>query len=354
MKVALVGLPKSGKSTVFAAVTGQTVDPYAAPEVRHAVVRVPDERLAYLTKICNPKKVIEATIEFLDVPGASLEDVAGQEEWRRLLPQVRLADLLVVVVRDFENASVPAYKNRVDPRADFLAVWEEFIFADLDTVTTRVDRIEKSLKKPTKTHDAEKRELALLIRCREALEAEKPLSTVIQTEEEKRQLGSFSFLTEKKIVCVRNVSENQANDAVPLDVPNVADSIALSAAIEADIAALDASERDAFLRDLGIDSPARDRLIRACYRAGGMISFLTMGPDEVRAWTIHEGDTAVQAAARIHTDLANSFIRAETVSYDELVANTDLKGAKAAGKVRKEGKQYIVQDGDILNILANA
>lgn len=354
MKVALVGLPKSGKSTLFSAVTGTTVDAFAAPEVRHAVVRVPDERLAYLTDLYKPKKVTEATIEFVDVPGASLDDAGGQQEWKRLLPQVRLADLLVVVVRDFENPSVPAYKDRVDPRADFDVVWEEFIFADLDTVTTRLERLEKSLKKPSKSHEAEKREQALLIRCKEALEAEHPLTTVLHGEDDKRHLASFAFLTEKNVVCVRNVSEDRANEAEPLDVANARDSIALSAEIEAEIAALDAPERAAFLLELGIQSPARDRLIRACYRAGGLISFLTMGPDEVRAWTIHAGDTAVDAAAKIHTDLANAFIRAETVAYDDLVAHTDMKGAKAAGKVRKEGKQYVVQDGDILNILANA
>jgi len=354
MKAALVGLPQSGKSTLFSAVTGTPLDPFAAPGVHMATVRVPDERLAYLTDLYNPKKVTEATIEFVDVPGASLDDAAGQQEWKRLLPQVRLADLLVVVVRDFENPSVPAYKNRVDPKADFDAVWEEFIFADLDTVTTRLDKLDKALKKPSRSHDAEKREQALLLRCKEALEAEQPLSTVLHHEDDKRQLASFAFLTEKNVVCVRNVSEDRANDSEPLVVPNARDSIALSAEIEAEIAALDASERDAFLSELGIKSPARDRLVKACYRAGGLISFLTMGPDEVRAWTIHAGDTAVDAAARIHTDLANAFIRAETVTYDDLVAHTDMKGAKAAGKVRKEGKQYVVQDGDILNILANA
>jgi len=354
VKAAFVGLPKSGKSTLFSAVTGMKVDPYAAPDVHQAVVRVPDERLAYLTKLYNPKKVTEATIEFLDVPGCSLDDAKGQDEWRRLLPAVRLADLLVVVVRDFQNASVPAYRNRIDPRADFDQVWQEFIFADLDQVTTRVDRLEKALKKPSKTHDAEKRELAIMMRCREALEAEKPLSGILTHEDEKRQLASFAFLSEKPIVCVRNVSDDRANDTSSFELPHVADSITLSASIEAEIAALDPADRPAFIQDLGLTTSARDRLIRACYHAGGLISFLTMGPDECRAWTVHANGTAVDAAAKIHTDLANNFIRAETVAYDDLVAHADMKGARAAGKVRKEGKHYIVKDGDILNILANA
>lgn len=354
MKVALIGPPQSGKSTVFAAVTGLAVDPYAAPEPRHGMVKVPDSRLAYLTQLCQPKKVVEATIDFIDVPGVALDDPRGQDEWRRLLPAVRQADLLVVVVRDFQDDAVPTYRNRVDGRADFDLVWDELIFADLDAVTTRLDRLDKALKKPSKSHESEKREHATLERCREALEANRPLSSVLTSEEEQRLLASFAFLTEKPLVGVRNVSDDQLASAVAWDVPHVHDVVTMSAAIEAEIAALDPGDRPAFLADLGLSAPARDRLIQECYRAGGLISFLTIGPDEVRAWTIPRGASAVEAAAKVHTDLARGFIRAETVSYDDLVAHTDMKGAKAAGRVRKEGKGYIVADGDILNILANA
>lgn len=352
MNVALIGLPQSGKSTLFAAITAQKADAYAPVEVRHGIVNVPDERITYLTKICNPKKVVEATIEFMDVPGFSLEDPKGQADLRRLLPTMRQAELLVVVVRDFENASVPMYKNRIDPMADFGAVWEELIFADLDTVTTRLERIDKALKKPTKSHEEEKRQQALLLRCNEALESSRPLSSVIKSEDDKRLLSSFAFLTEKPIVCVRNVSDDQAVDASPLEAEHIEATIALSASIEAEIASLDPEDRGAFLADLGLEALARDRLIRLCYQAGGLISFLTMGADEVRAWTITRGSTAVEAAGKIHSDLARGFIRAETVAYDDLVACTDLKGARAAGKLRKEGKGYVVSDGDILNILA--
>lgn len=352
MKAAIIGLPQSGKSTVFAAVTGTRVDPHAAPEPRQAVVHVPEPRLAYLVQLYRPKKVTEAAMEFVDVPGCALDDARGQDEWRRLLPTVRQADLLVVVVRAFEKASVQPYKNRVDPRADFSAVWDEIIFADLDTVTTRVQRIEAALKKPTKMHDAEKRELALLGRCKDALESGQPLSTVLITEEDRRQLSSFALLSEKPLVCVQNVADDRAADTEALEQEHVKASLNLSASIEAEIALLDAADRSTFLAELGLKFPARDRLIRSCYSAGGMISFLTMGPDEVRAWTVRKGDTAVDAAAKIHTDLARGFIRAETVAYHDLVAHTDMKGAKAAGKVRKEGKSYVVNDGDILTILA--
>lgn len=353
MKAAIIGLPQSGKSTLFSAVTGTVVDPFAPPEPVHAVVRVPDPRLDYLSELCKPKKVTEATIEFIDVPGCALDDAKGQEHWRRQLPVVREADLLIVVVADFENPSVPAYRGRIDPPADFAAVWDELIFADLDTVTTRLERLEKALKKPSRSHDREKREQALLIKCRDAVEAQTPLSSLSFTGEERRLASSFAFVTEKPCVCVRNVSDDRITTACGLEAKHVAASVALSAAIEAEIAMLDAADRPEFLSELGLSEPARGHLIRTCYQAGGLISFLTMGPDEVRAWTVRKGTTAQGAANKIHTDLARGFVRAETVAFDDLVAHKDWQRAKAAGKVRTEGKTYIVADGDILNILWN-
>ncbi len=354
MKVVITGLPQSGKSTVFSAVTGIAVDPYAAPQPHPGVVRVPDTRLKYLTELYHPKKVTEATIEFVDVPGCSLSDPHGREAWKHILPTVRQAELLVIVVRDFENPAVPAYRDRIDAQADFDEMWAELIFADLDAVTTRLDRLEKAVKKPTGSLDAQKHEMALLQRCREALEADSPLSTVVHTESDRAAVSSFSFLTQKPIVCVRNVSDDRVASTEPLTAGHAAASIVLSASIESEIACLEPEDRTAFLADLGVEAPARDRLIQTCYAAMGLISFLTMGEDEVRAWTIAKGCTAVEAAGKIHTDLAHGFIRAETVAYEDLLANKDMKGARAAGKVRKEGKSYVVTDGDILNILSSA
>ena len=353
MKAAIIGLPQSGKTTLFSAVTGVTVDPYAPPGPHQAVVHVPDPRLTFLAELSKPKKVTEATVDFVDVPGCALDDPNGQEHWRRLLPVVRQADLLVLVVRDFQNDTVPAYRDRVDAKADFALVWDELIFADLETVTTRVERIELALKKPTGAHEVEKREMALLTRCRETLESEAPLSSVITTDDERRQISSFGFLTEKPLVGVRNVSDDQTGIREQWDIPHVYETVALSASIEAEIVALDPEDRPAFLADLEIEEPARDRLIQTCYRACRLISFLTMNPEEARAWAVPEGTTAVEAAGKVHTDLARGFIRAETVAFDELVAHKDLKGARAAGRVRKEGKSYVVQDGDVLYILAN-
>ena len=183
-------------------------------------------------------------------------------------------------------------------------------------------------------------------------ENDKPLATVIVTEVDERMLGGFSFLSVKPILGVRNVSDDRAAEDQPLVHDHLEASITLSASIEAEIATLDPADRDAFLSELGLSDPARDRLVRACYTAGGMISFLTMGADEVRAWPVRKDSTAVEAAGKIHTDLARSFIRAETIGFDELIEIGDLRSAKSAGKLRKEGKTYIVQDGDILNILA--
>lgn len=352
MKAAIIGLPRSGKSTLFQAVTGREVDPYAPPVAKQAVVHVPDPRLEVLSNLFKSKKIVEATIEFEDIPGCSLDDAKGQAEWRGVLPLVRQADLLVVVIRDFENASVPAYRDRVDASQDLTIVWDEIIFADLDAVTKRVEKLHAQLKKPTKTHDQEQRELALLERCSQALESGAPLSTVLNNDEERQQVASFAFLTEKPLLCVRNVSDDRAAGEECLASDHLAASVALSASIESEIAILEPEDRSMFLEDLGLKEPARDRLIRLCYSSCGLISFLTTVADESLAWTISKGTTAVGAAAKIHTDLSRGFIRAETVAYDDLIAHEDMKGAKAAGKVRKEGKGYVVADGDVLNILS--
>lgn len=353
MRAAIIGLPKSGKGTVFAAATGLTVDPYAPPQPHQAVVKVPDSRLDYLVKLNNPKKTTLATMELVDIPGCSLEDNKGRDEWRKLLPSVRQAEVLVVVVRDFENESVPAYRNRVNAQADFEEVWSELVFSDLESVANRMEKLEKALKKPSATHDQEKHEMALLQRCRDALEAERPLASALQTENDRQALASFAFLTEKPLITVRNVSDSKIQSAQPLKAEHARANIVMSASIEAEIAQLDAADRAAFMADLGIAESARDRLIKTCYDALGLISFLTMGPEEVRAWTVRQGSTAQEAAGKIHTDLARGFVRAETVAYTDLLEHKDMKGAKAAGKVRKEGKSYIVQDGDIMLILAS-
>ncbi len=353
MKTAIIGLPLAGKTTLAGAVTGTAPDTVGLPQVRHAVVKVPDERLGVLDRMYAPKKVTEATIEYIDVPGFSLADQRGLDDLKKYLPEIRQAELLVVVVRAFQSDSVSAYRNRVDPQGDLAEFREELVYADLETVSNRVEKIEKALKKPTKTHDAEKREFELLTLCKDALEQSKPLSTIITSDDARQVVASFGLLTPKPLLAVFNVSEERANAPDPPPGEFMVGAINLCALTELDIAQLDAEDRPAFLADLGVTQPARDRLIKKCYEALGLVSFLTVGPDEVRAWTIPAGADAVEAAGKIHSDIARGFIRAETVAYDDLIEAGDMKAAKAAGKIRQEGKTYVVLDGDVINFKFN-
>lgn len=353
MKIAFVGPPQSGKTTLFRAVTGQFEDPTHGMQERVAVVKVPDTRLDFLAALYKPKKVTPATIEIVDVPGFSQTTAQQQAEFRRHIPNLKLCDGLVAVVRAFDNPDIVAYRDRVDPKADLEELQAELIFADLETVANRIERLEKALTKPTKTHDQEKRELALLQRCRDALENEKPLSGVVTTDEEQKLVKGFRFLTQMPLIVVVNVSDRDARAPKLFDDPHARAMIGLCANTEADIAQLPPDDRKAFLEDLGVREPAKDRLIQACYEGVGLISFLTYGEDEVRAWSIRRGTVAVDAAGEIHTDLARGFIRAETVAFEDLRAAGDMKAAKAAGKVRLEGKTYVVQDGDCIIIKFN-
>lgn len=353
MKVAIIGLPQSGKTTLAAAATGFMPQPGGMPRVHHATVKVPDERLNTLAEMFSRTELVEATIEHIDVPGLSLADHKGQEDLRRFLPDMRQSDMLLAVIRAFHDPAVPAYRNRIDPEADFKELTEELFFADFETISTRLEKIEKALTKPTKTHDQEKREHAVLTHCREALEKSQPLSTVLANQEDRRFVSNYGLLTLKRLLVVYNVAEEQAAAPDPPAPANTVGAINLCARTEWEIAQLDPADRSAFLADLGVQSPAGQRLIRQCYQALGLISFLTIGDDQVRAWTIEQGVDAVQAAGKVHSDIARGFIRAETVAYDDFIAAGDMKAAKAAGKVRQEGKTYVVQDGDIINFKFN-
>ena len=353
MKFAIIGPPQSGKSTLFAAITGQKTDPSQAPGERLATVHVPDARLDYLAEVYKPKKYTTANLEFLDIPGVSLADAHGQTEFRKAMQSVRKCDGIVMVVRGFQSDSVASYRNRVDPKADLTELHSEIIFADLEQVTNRIEKLEKSVQKPTKTRDAELRELAMMKRVVAALEKEAPVSSTITNEEERNIAASFGFLTLKPVMVVINVGEGDIAKAAPFQHEHARATIALAAEIEAEISQLEPADRTAFLTDLGISEPAKARLIRTCYDAVGLISFLTCGEDEVRAWTIAKGTQAVDAAGKIHSDIQRGFIRAETVAFDDFKSNKDMKGAKAANKVRLEAKHYVVQDGDIINFRFN-
>jgi GTP-binding protein YchF len=348
MKFALIGPPQSGKSTLFTAITGQPPDPAQMSVERRAAVKVPDERLEFLAALYKPKKRTEATLEFIDVPGISLSDPHGQAEFRRYAADLRTCDGLVAVVRAFESPAVAPYRGRIDPKGDLDELHTELLFADLEQVTKRIEKLEKAATKPSKTQEAERRELALMQRIHALLEKEQPIGGAVHNEEEQKLSTSFGFLMQKPLLVVINVGEGDVQKPPAFEHPTAAGTIALSAEIEAEIAQLPAADRAAFLADLGLREPAKNRLIRACYDAVGLISFLTAGEEEVRAWTIRRNTPAVEAAGKIHTDIQRGFIRAETIAFSELKAAGDMKAAKAGGKVRLEGKAYIVQDGDVI------
>ncbi|MBN2211829.1 MAG: redox-regulated ATPase YchF [Sedimentisphaerales bacterium] len=357
MQAALIGLTQSGKSTLFSAVTeGHT---HAGAAIGHqtdkAVVKVPDDRLAVLTEVYQPKKTTHATIEFLDLPGLSFLDEAHRQEARRIVAQARQADMLVWVVRAFNNPQAAAYRDRINPPADYDELNTELLLADLELIANRIDKLQKSITKPTPHVQQDKVELALLQRCHEAVENERPIRSVIASPEEEKLLRSFGFLTLKPRAVVVNVGEDAIGQPAALTAEQTGcDTLALSAEIEAEIAALDPADRAAFMEDMHLADSAKDRLIRICYHAMRLISFLTVGPDEVRAWTIPADCPAVEAAGAVHSDIQRGFIRAETVHYDDfLAAGKDMKAAKAAGKVRLEGKTYPVRDGDIINFRFN-
>jgi len=350
MRVALVGPPQSGKSTLFAAIAeagGSHVDVSRPDQPHLAVVKVPDSRVDWLMDQYHTTKTIYAELEFLDLPGFDLSDLAGRNRSKAHWPAMRQSDMILFVVRGFADETTAAYRDRIDPAADVAELREEMLFADLEQVTTRIEKLEQAIKKPTPKRDEQQRELALMQKLREALENEQPVADVITNDTEDKLIRTFGLLSRMPTLTVINCGEDQLNDGDTEDV------VRLSARIEREIAELAPADRALFLADLGIEEVAKDRLIRACYETVNLISFLTHGDDECRAWTIPAGTDAVTAAGKIHTDIARGFIRAETVAFDDLQAAGDEKGARAAGKIRLEGKTYVVQDGDVINFRFN-
>ncbi|MCU0918522.1 MAG: redox-regulated ATPase YchF [Planctomycetes bacterium] len=355
MKTALLGLSQSGKSTIFAALSGKAIPPPGLNVIEEAIVPVPDERLLWLEKLYRPEKRVHATTDVLDLPGFSFTDDHGRAAARRLINQIRTVDMLVLVVRAFEDPSVPPYRNSVNPKRDLSELQTELLLADLELVTTRIEKLEKQVTRPTKTQAQDKAELALQKRLAEAIEAEKPISSAIQTEDELVVIKSLGFLTLKPMAVVINVGENDLDKSFDLGdvMGGTAPMVTMCAKLEHELAQLDEESRVTFKADLGIKESAAEKFVQICYAALGLISFLTVGSDEVRAWPIHKGTIAVDAAGKVHSDIKRGFIRAETMAYDDLKALSDEKAVKAAGKMRLEGKEYVVNDGDIINFRFN-
>lgn len=355
MKTALLGLSQSGKSTIFSAISGKAIPPMGLNNIEEAIVPVPDERLVWLEGLYKPQKVVRGTMDVLDLPGFSFTDEHGRTAARRLIGQIRSVDMLVMVIRAFEDPSVPPYRNKVDPKRDLVELQTELLLADLELVTTRIEKLEVQVKKPTKTQAQDKAELALQKRLQEAIESEKPISSVIENEEELNIIKSLGFLTLKPMAVVVNVGENQLDKTFDLGevMGGVVPVVTMCAKLEHELAQLDEESRTVFKADLGITESAAEKFVKICYSALGLISFLTVGPDEVRAWPIRKGISALDAAGKIHSDIKRGFIRAETMAYEDLKTLGDEKAVKAAGKMRLEGKEYVVKDGDIINFRFN-
>ena len=355
MKVALLGLLQSGKSTILSAVSGKAIPPLGSTAIEEAIVPVPDERLDWLTEYHKPKKTTHATIDCLDLPGFNFTDEHGRAAARRLINQIRTVDLLVLVVRSFEDPTVPPYRNTVNPAGDLAELKTELLLADLELVATRIEKLEKQVHKPTKTQAHDKAELALQKKLQQAIESEKPISSAVETDAEREMIKSLGFLTLKPMAVAVNVGEEQLekktdfSSAIESSVPVVT----ICAKLEYELAQLDAESRTEFMIELGLTESAASKFVESCYSALGLISFLTVVSNELRAWPIKQGTAALDAAGKVHTDIKRGFIRAETFAFDDLKALGSEKALKAAGKIRLEGKEYVVQDGDIINFRFN-
>jgi ribosome-binding ATPase len=364
MQIAIVGLAGSGKTTVFNTLTRGHAETggFGGLELHVGAVKVPDERLERLAEIFKPKKVVQADVTYVDLPAppASSEGRVGTEELpAEHLARLRESDALLHVVRAFEDPAHPHPEGSVDPARDLERLDFEFVIADLALVDRRLERLKTSGRHGTPAErEANEREELVLIRLKDALEGGRPIRDVELEDHEEKAIRGFRFLTQKPVLVLLNIGEG--------DLPKADELVAglraryehrqtvvdrLSARIEMELGELEPDEAAVFMEELGIAESSLGRVIALSYRLLGLISFLTAGPDEVRAWPIRDGSTAVDAAAAIHTDLAKGFIRAETVAYEDLLALGSIAEARKAGRLRSEGKTYRVRDGDVLEVL---
>ncbi|MCJ7544064.1 MAG: DUF933 domain-containing protein [Phycisphaerae bacterium] len=355
MRAALVGPTQSGKSSLLAAVAqagGSHLDLHRPGQPHLAVVKVPDGRLTWLTEHYKPRKSTPAELELLDVPGLDLTDEAGRTHAKSHWPPLRTSDLLIFVVRSFAAESVAPYRGRIDPQADLRELLAEMNFADLEQATTRIERLQAALHKGGAKEKDQVKELELMQRLRQALEQERPVAQAAASAEEAKLLRSFAFLSPKPALVVLNCSEADVGAEGPAELCGLP-CLQLSAEIEAELSQLPPQERGEFMADLGLKALARDRLLPLCVRRMERVTFLTVVGEECRAWTVPAGTDAVTAAGAIHSDIARGFIRAETVPFEDLRAAGDMKAARAAGEVRLEGKNYLIQDGDVIHFRFN-
>lgn len=345
MKIGLVGFAGSGKTTVFNTMTGLDVPTTFGGEVRLGAVKVPDARIDRLSAIFNPKKTTYAEMSFADIPGEHGAQKTGLST--RALQQIRDQEALCLVIRDFDN---PALEGAPDPSGDLEAFHAECLFADMQIVERRLERLRKERK------DAA--EITAFEKVMAALESERPIRSIPAEEVDRAHLKGYGLLTDRALLVAVNRDEGRAAEPLPPGMEERlgqldAAGLVLSAAVEKEIAGLDPADQAGFLADLGLAESALTRFIRTAYGLLDLISFFTVGPDEVRAWTIKRGTKARQAAGRIHSDLERGFIRAEVTPYEVFMAHGSEQAVKEAGLLQVEGKEYVVSDGDIMHVRFN-